>query len=1173
VQKIVRTIPYLKLPILLWILFVSLVFTLSGFAAELNGNVTNVIRERVVILLNGDKIPAIGDMVTLFLEHEALGEMSIGTWKVTKVEYPNVHASKMNATGDAKVGVKAVIQTLNPEPANVKKKTEKIARPDPAKGPVDESLIAASEKGSLSGVRQAIKNGANLDAARNSGDFALAAAILGGHYSVVEALLKAGAYPDLEDVKGRTALGLAAIKGKNDIIRLLVKNGANINYKNHAKGGWFPGATPLSIAAKMKQLKTTELLFSMGADPLLEDNLGRNALGYAIESRDLDIVIIFLNRGVSLDPSISTGLSPLHIAVEQSGSWQMFAYLIGAGADMNARIKQTATMPKEIHGATPLIFLTGQTPGDDVVEAALLLLLAGADPFIKTTRGNTALDEIRITKKILETKKAEGDSNGYYLKRAIQIEKVLKDPVWIKKEGKKFFQNKLADAVEDNDINSLMALDAIGFDLGQALKNQDPLLGETIAEGRFKMARLLLKYGANPVGEDEDGRTPFLAAIYKERLDLAKLLFEKGALPNDLPWGIPLGTLQFVYDHVKEKRIELIEYLISIGADPNWRNEEYNTPLHIAAQKGDAWFFELLIENGANPRLQNKEKKRAIELVPSSKKETFNRIQNKVWPPTSIIVRTIEHLETILLKAKNNKDWDLYKKMANQLMEQGDPKGFWAMGMVYSKGRGVGINHKKAFDYFRQGSNIEIGDRDLYYYLGLYHETGPGGVKKDHKKAVFWYEKAIKKGSLEASYRLGKMVLNGLGVKKDPYRAFVLIKSSAIQGRESAEAIHWVGYLYENGIGTLKSIKKAERLYEAAKERGFEKEKDTYSAPFHLCDELAGDPYDDQRIGPIVGYGDIDASKAVSACEEAVGKYPETPRFLFQLARAYTKDKQYKKAKQYYLQAIDRGSAAAMNNLGALYDQGWGVPKDPVKAYKWYRASVDKGNSLALYNMGSMYRNGNQVPKDITKALKWYKKSAAKGNDLAQNTLGYIYDHGKGVPKNDQEAVKWYRKGAEAGNWGAQKNLGRMYYVGEGVKKDYVEAAKWYRKAAEQGNLSSQERLGVMYALGKGVKKDYVEAVKWFRKAAEKGHAGGQLNLGTMYYNGDGVPEDNAKALKWYRLSAEQGSSIAQKKIGVMYEKGYGVTKNIETAIKWYKKAAAQDNEKAKKALKRLNAN
>ena len=37
----------------------------------------------------------------------------------------------------------------------------------------------------------------------------------------------------------------------------------------------------------------------------------------------------------------------------------------------------------------------------------------------------------------------------------------------------------------------------------------------------------------------------------------------------------------------------------------------------------------------------------------------------------------------------------------------------------------------------------------------------------------------------------------------------------------------------------------------------------------------------------------------------------------------------------------EEGNAVAQNNLGLMYDNGWGVPQDDKEAVNWYRLAVE----------------------------------------------------------------------------------------------------------------------------------------------------------------------------------------------------------------------------------------
>ncbi len=55
----------------------------------------------------------------------------------------------------------------------------------------------------------------------------------------------------------------------------------------------------------------------------------------------------------------------------------------------------------------------------------------------------------------------------------------------------------------------------------------------------------------------------------------------------------------------------------------------------------------------------------------------------------------------------------------------------------------------------------------------------------------------------------------------------------------------------------------------------------------------------------------------------------------------------YDKAVQKFRLLAEQGHAQAQVNLGIIYSQGRGVPKDSVQAYRWYTLAADQGDGLA----------------------------------------------------------------------------------------------------------------------------------------------------------------------------------------------------------------------------------
>jgi TPR repeat protein len=135
--------------------------------------------------------------------------------------------------------------------------------------------------------------------------------------------------------------------------------------------------------------------------------------------------------------------------------------------------------------------------------------------------------------------------------------------------------------------------------------------------------------------------------------------------------------------------------------------------------------------------------------------------------------------------------------------------------------------------------------------------------------------------------------------------------------------------------------------------------------------------------------------------------------------------------------AVSNGVAFAgpLEDAHAAYNRG-----DYVAAIQLYKPLAAKGNVDAQTNIGWMFQNGQGVPRDYDEAIKWYRLAATQGGAYAQVNLGVSYEYGNGVPKNDKEAVKWYRLATAQGLADAQNHLGVMYENGNGVPKNDKEA-------------------------------------------------------------------------------------------------------------------------------------
>lgn len=81
-----------------------------------------------------------------------------------------------------------------------------------------------------------------------------------------------------------------------------------------------------------------------------------------------------------------------------------------------------------------------------------------------------------------------------------------------------------------------------------------------------------------------------------------------------------------------------------------------------------------------------------------------------------------------------------------------------------------------------------------------------------------------------------------------------------------------------------------------------------------------------------------------------------------------------------YLQACERGTAEACNELGFLHETGRGVRRDAERAASLYRQACEGGSVTGCSNYGVMYANGDGVAQDDVRAHAWFNLAATNGD-------------------------------------------------------------------------------------------------------------------------------------------------------------------------------------------------
>lgn len=477
-----------------------------------------------------------------------------------------------------------------------------------AQGDGTTALHWAAIKGDADLAQMLIYAGANVRATTRLGAYTpLYLAAKGGHSGVVAALLAAGADAKALTSNGTTPLMIAAASGDTRTITSLVENGADINARDGAKG-----ETPLMFAAAFNRADAIKLLLARGADAKATTKVvdlfaltapeeeamarGGGGNGAARPAANRPVDVAGATRGYRYNELISTqgGLTALMFATRQ-GFVETAKALIDGGADINQWSAGDQTSP------LLMAIINGH------FDLAIYLLDKGASATLGAFNGVTPL----------------------YATLNIQ---------WAPKSlypSPKAYQQQTTSYLE----------------LMTALldKGADPNV-------RLQRKVWYQAFNSDFAGVDESGATPFWRAAYANDVAAMKLLVSHGADPN-IPTMKPAGR-PFTGEGIRQVQdlsgvppiayggpavfplhaasgvgygegfaanshryaptgfLPAIKYLVEeLGADVNATDHEGNTPVHLAASRGDNESILFLVAKGADVLRVNREGNTTVDIA------------------------------------------------------------------------------------------------------------------------------------------------------------------------------------------------------------------------------------------------------------------------------------------------------------------------------------------------------------------------------------------------------------------------------------------------------------------------------------------------------------------------------------------------------------------------------
>lgn len=276
-----------------------------------------------------------------------------------------------------------------------------------------------------------------------------------------------------------------------------------------------------------------------------------------------------------------------------------------------------------------------------------------------------------------------------------------------------------------------------------------------------------------------------------------------------------------------------------------------------------------------------------------------------------------------------------------------------ARHMVEAKARYDAIDkqlHATPVCYIRVVERIQSlaqdGDAGAMFHMGKICSIGIA-VEQDYATAEDWYLRAIALGEVRAHCNLGWLYQSGLGVAEDKVKAFELLSFGAARGVPVAMAS--VGVMLLDGEGCGADVEQGVRLLQEAFDDGYNNAANCLADAYFAGDAIDRDEalaFDwlaraarrgDWRTMAILGHYLVTGSH---------GKQ-DVPRGV-----AYLYD------------AMNRGFTKACLWLGALYEEGQGVERNPNMARMLFERGSMLGDEECAFALDRL--NSGSVPPPPT---------------------------------------------------------------------------------------------------------------------------------------------------------------------------------------------------------------
>ena len=463
--------------------------------------------------------------------------------------------------------------------------------------------------------------------------------------------------------------------------------------------------------------------------------------------------------------------------------------------------------------------------------------------------------------------------------------------------------------------------------------------------------------------------------------------------------------------------------------------------------------------------------------------------------------------------------------------KQNYPIAYYSLGNVYAK-------------------NLEYGNATLWYKRAVdsgNEDAALSAAKMENKRyahdqAAKWYIKAIDMGE-----RIAIEYLMSLETPDYSYRHMEREELLQLAEQRDTKAQCALAFCYYTGKGHFYGTSKDTDI-------NYVKAKKWYLEAAAIGERSAYFPL--AVMYQYVLYNNDEAIKWYKRAANKSFKYDSdafveaAPVCLAELGVKYTPVILPEDSIENLLKKAKQGDAEAWYQLG--YCLRWGkayysgkddeIPKNYDKAKECYLKAIDSGYDRAYFYLGSLYQYGL---KNKEEAIKWYKKEAEINNN--EVAIKCIEELLAGDKEDSRTKLLEQAEADDAEAWYKLGNCyeeGKAYYsgkVGE-IPSDYDKAKECYLKAADGGYDRAYFSLALLYQYDL---KDKYEAIKWYKKYADNGSKvaiESLAELGVNYTPGGTSSSYTSSSGSSSSRSSSSGSRSSRTPDGLLAEGTYTIS-------------------------------